>query len=366
MRLKKNYPLSKLTTMGVGGPARFLVRVKNKTELLEALEWAKEQAKPVLVLGGGSNVVVSDRGFDGLVIIITIKGWQVIKQTQQAVWLKAGAGEILDELVKRAVANNWWGLENLSFIPGTLAGLVIQNGGAYGREIGELVERVEVYDTVTGRFQVMSRQDCNFAYRQSVFNGQLKGRYIILSITLKLARQGKANIDYRDLELYFKQRRIKRPSLKQVRRAVIKIRKNKLPDWQKIGSAGSFFKNLFLDEHSYNCLLNNLKANFGQQPADQLEQFRQRFAGQHWVKVPTAWLLDICGLKGLKVGGAAIYNKQPLVIVNSRGKATAQEVMRLFRKVRRQVFKLTGMVVEPEPQLVGFSERELVKYFLLD
>ncbi len=366
MQLKENYPLNKITTMRVGGPARFLVKIKDRAELRKILDWTKERQLPILIVGGGSNLVVNDKGFDGVVVVMKNKGRQVIKENKQAVWLRVEAGEVLDELVKYTVANNWWGLENLSFIPGTVAGLIIQNGGAYGREIGELVEKVEVYDLKEAKIKTISASACGFAYRRSIFNSQFKGRYVILSAVLKLSKARQANLGYKDLELYFKQRRIKEPGLTQVRRALIKIRKNKLPDWHKIGSAGSFFKNLFLGKSDYACLLDNLKANFSQREVAQLEMYKKRFSKGQQVKIPTAWLLDICGLKGLKVGAAAVYKKQPLVIVNLGKKATAQDIMRLFRNIRRKVFKLTGMVLEPEPQLVGFNERELVKYFSLD
>ncbi len=365
MQLKENYPLSKLTTMGVGGPAKFLAKVRTRADLLELSRLAEQKRLPFLVLGGGSNVIISDRGFEGLVAAMALKGVEVLKQDKCHIWLKVGAGVELEELIKLCVRKKWWGLENLSLIPGTVGGLVIQNGGAYGQEIGELVEKVEVYDFKQWALKNFSAAACGFIYRSSSFKDEAPGRYVVLSVVLRLSKQPAPNLSYKDVKEYFERRNLKSPQLKQIRRAIIKIRRNKLPDWRKTGSAGSFFKNILLEKKNYRALQHNIRVNFSRRESERLDFFKQHWQENGKIKIPSAWLLDICGLKGQSSGGAKIYEQQPLVIING-GQATARDIMRLVRIIRRKVFRLTGMVLEPEPRLIGFTERELVKYFALD
>ncbi len=366
MQLKENYPLSKLTTMGVGGPAKFLAKVRTRADLLELSRLAEQKRLPFLVLGGGSNVIINDRGFEGVVAVMALKGMEVFKQDKRHIWLKINAGVELEELIKLCVRKKWWGLENLSLIPGTVGGLVIQNGGAYGQEIDELLEKVETYDLKTKTLKNFNRAACEFTYRSSLFKDKENGRYVILDVVLRLSKQPAPNLSYKDVSEYFERRNLKSPQLSQIRRAIIKIRQSKLPDWRETGSAGSFFKNIILEEKNYKALQRNIKANFGPKENERLEYFQQHWREDGKIKIPAAWLLDICGLKKKQVGGAKIYERQPLVIINNGGRATARDIMRLVRTIRRKVFRLTGMVLEPEPRLIGFTERELVKYFALD
>ena len=308
LEIKENYPLKELTTMKVGGPAKFFAEVEKAEEVDQIIKWAKEKNLLILVLSGGSNMVVSDRGFDGLVIKIGIKGFELLEENKDEVLIKVGAGEVWDELVERVVAKGWWGIENLSYIPGNVGALVVQNAGAYGVEAKDVVESVEVYEIKTGEIMKLENEDCGFNYRKTIFNNQQRGGYIILNIIIKLRKQGKPNLSYVSLAKYFEERNIKELNLRQVRNAVIEIRKNKLPDWKKIGSVGSFFKNLVLTQKEFERLVENLRKNFGQETVKQLNKHMVQArdlnqAGEKSIKIPTAWLIDICGLKGVEVGG---------------------------------------------------------------
>src|SRR3989344_472760 len=209
MKISEKVPLAPLTTLRIGGPARFLIEVASESELTEALTFAHDKNLPIFILGGGSNVLVSDQGFDGLVIQPKFTGISVhIEDTfsndvASAVIVVAGAGEALDDVISKTVDMGLWGLENMSFIPGTMGGAIIKNAGAYGQEIGDVVEGVRVYDRKQDEFDLLSREQCHFTYRHSIFNTNGKGRYIILSVNLCLSKGGIPNLKYKDLQDYF-------------------------------------------------------------------------------------------------------------------------------------------------------------------
>lgn len=352
--------------MQVGGPARFFISTKSLAELEGAVKWAKQKKLEIFVLSGGSNVVISDKGFDGLVININILGFEKIKEDNKNIWFKVGAGEVWDEVVAKIVDQGWWGVENLSWIPGKMGACVVQNSGAYGQELKNVVAGVKLLELASGKIKELKAVKCEFGYRQSLFNTKAKGKYIITEVILKLAKQGQPQIDYPDVQVYFKKQAINKPSLKEIRQAIIYIRDNKLPNVAKVGSAGSFFKNLVLDKIEFNELLLNLEKNFGKEYVKKAKELKDKFKVENGIKIPTAWLIEICGLKGIQVGHVKVYEKQPLVLITELGKAKATEVMGLFKKVRQVVYTKTGMKLEPEPRLVGFKQEELKKYFDLN
>ncbi|PJA92309.1 UDP-N-acetylenolpyruvoylglucosamine reductase, partial [Candidatus Kuenenbacteria bacterium CG_4_9_14_3_um_filter_39_14] len=284
---------------------------------------------------------------------------------QQAV-LKIGAGEVWDKVVKRAVANGWWGIENLSWIPGRIGACAVQNSGAYGQEISDVIDEIKALEIASGKIKIFKKDKCEYGYRQSVFNTRIAGKFIIVEVVLKLSKKENLKIDYPDVKKYFKERSLEQPSLRQIRQAIIYTRSNKLPDMSKVGNAGSFFKNVMISRSEFQGLVKNLEKNFGQSEADKAVELKEKFKIAGGVKIPTAWLIDICGLKGTQVGYVKVYEKQPLVLVTEPSKATADEVMRLFRKVRQAVYQKTGMKLLPEPRLVGFTDEELEGYFKLD
>lgn len=366
LSIQENYPLKDLITMKVGGPARYFLKVRQAREVKPGLEFARENNLAVLVLSGGSNLVVSGKGFSGLVMKINIKGFTVIEEDENHVLIKIGAGELWDEVVERAVESGWWGLENMSKIPGRVGAFVVQNAGAYGQECSEVLEGVEVFERQKREIKDLSQEECGFGYRQSIFNSSAKDKYIILNVILKLKKIGEASIKYPDIIKYFADKKIERPSLKQAREAVIYIRENKLPDPDSIPSAGSFFKNLLLSEAQYNVLLEKIELNFDAGIVAKVEKLKDKFSREGEIKVPTGFLIDICGLKGAESGGAKVYEKQALILINEKGEASVDDVMSLFKQVRQTVFAKTGMEIVPEPELVGFSKEELEKYFELN
>jgi len=352
MEIKENILLAPYTTFKIGGPAKFFCVTENEQDLRQAMEFAKKEKLQTLFMGGGSNMLVSDKGFDGLVIKVDLKGIETMQHGGNEVLLKAAAGENWDNFVKMTVENAWWGLENLSHIPGNTAAVAVQNVGAYGQEAKNVIEAVEVYDTQDGKIKVLKNKDCEFGYRSSIFNSREKGRYIILFITFRLLKNPQPILSYRDLKNKFDS---VEPTQQEIRQAVIQIRNKKFPfpTEAKNGNAGSFFKNVILNSREYSQLLIKMELSLGKPASTALEQ-RKFLQTDGSIKIPTAFLLDVCGLKDLENGGAAINHSQPLVIINKTGNATAQDVLNLANKVRQTVLDKTGIQLELEPDLVGF------------
>jgi UDP-N-acetylmuramate dehydrogenase len=401
MEIKENYPLKDLTSFKIGGPAKYFVEVTSKhtpssanaestplnrgdlevrQQLIDAFEFAKEKDMAVLVLGGGSNILVSDEGFDGLVIHVNNKGFeQVAKQREtsrlhksrnnakkdDSILIKVGAGEVWDDVVERAVEKGLWGIENLSLIPGQTGAAPVQNIGAYGQEIASTIDSVEVFDRNSGEFKVLNNAECGFAYRKSIFNSSEKHKYVILNISLKLAREGKPTIIYPDVKGYFYEQANDSPSLEQMRQAIISIRRRKHYDPSVVGNAGSFFKNPYLTVNEYSLLESKIKENFGPEEVGKLRSLKDKFRSERGIKIPAAYLIDICGLKHESSGGAQVSDKQPLVIINKEGKAQASEVMSVFRQMRTGVYEKTGIKLANEPTPVGFDKKIIDQYFQL-
>ncbi len=381
MQIKENILLAPYTTFKIGGPARWFCIVRDQFDALQAYEFAKEKNLQTFVLGGGSNVLINDKGFNGLVIKVENSGIEVITPTLPSrprsasdewrdpstrpqvhsgslgmgdgkVLLKVASGEVWDKVVDFAVKNKWWGIENLSHIPGSTGAIAVQNVGAYGQESSKVIESVTVFDKETHQILNFKTADCQFEYRKSIFNSSQKGKYIIFNIVFKLEKNGKANLSYRDLAYIFKNQT---PDLEDVRKAVINIRDKKFPfpTSAKKGNAGSFFKNPVLDESSYQLLKNVIQSNFGIEKVGDLEN--KQFSENGQIKVPAAFLIDLCALKNQEMGGAAINQNQPLVIINKSGEATASDVLSLANLVKEIVFKKTGIILQFEPELIGFD-----------
>jgi UDP-N-acetylmuramate dehydrogenase len=362
MNIQENYFLKQLTSFHIGGPARFFVSAGTMDELTEALRFATDNRLPLLLVGGGSNMVINDNGFEGLVVQMELKGKQLVEETQEEVLFRVFSGENWDDVVDYAVSKNWWGIENLSSIPGKSGAIPVQNVGAYGEEASQVVESVEVLDIATGEIKKYSNAECQFAYRKSIFNTGSKGRQIILSITMRLKKNGQPNISYPDLQKFFMAAGEANPSLLAVRNAVIQIRRQKFPkDDGRIGSAGSFFKNLILTESEYENLEKHVAQNFSPEQTEKLKDYKNRLVTPQGIKIPTAFIIDACGLKGESFGPAKISEKQPLVIINTGG-AKASDVLGLFNKVKKIVYDKTGVRLQPEPELIGFTEKELSEY----
>lgn len=335
MKILEYIPLSGHTTFKIGGVARYFCVVTTVDELKEALSFARSKKIPFFVLGGGSNVLVGDVGFSGLVIKMGIVG-----MNRDFALVTAWAGESWDGLVAKTVEWNLWGLENLSLIPGTVGAAPVQNIGAYGVEVKDVIESVRTIDTQTGAERVFSNTECCFGYRTSIFKNPEYKKYIIVSVMFKL-RPGTAgnslvNISYKDLMTYFAAKGSATPTQGEIRDAVIAIRTGKFPDLTHIGTAGSFWKNPIISrEH-----LAMIQSKYPLIPSFTVDDSH--------VKVPLAWILDnVCGLKGFSMGRAALYTKQPLVLVVELG-ALASDVDRLVSHVALLVKEKTGIEIERE------------------
>jgi len=366
--LLENMVLAPYTTLRIGGRARYFTEVANEEELRESLNFAKGNNLPVFILGGGSNVLFADVGFNGLVVRPLFKGLETSEVGPHYVQVRVGAGEVLDEVIAWTVENGWWGMENLSFIPGLSGALAIQNVGAYGQEASEVIESVEVFDMVNGKSQMLNRDECGFTYRHSRFNTYDKGRFVILSVTLKLKKDGKPNLTYKDLQEYFNSpvplkagspslmHKRGRGELLQMRQAVIKIRKDKGQDPDKVWTAGSFFSNFRLTQKEFASLLERIKKDFGEEKSVELQTLVNKVkapSDEGRIKVPAAWILDqLLNLKGMQVGGARLSERQVLNVINV-GSATAKDCIELFEKVRSLVYQKTGLTLVSEPEFVG-------------
>lgn len=343
MQILEHIALRDLTTLKVGGEARFFVSVRNEGEVAEAVLFADKHDLPLFVLGGGSNIVIPDEGFPGLVIKNEIKGFDVIKDDSESAVITVGAGECWDEIVARTVEAHLWGIENLSLIPGTVGAAPVQNIGAYGVEVRELVESVRAYDVRNHTMKEFTNKECSFSYRTSLFKERRE--FVIVSVTFRLNKKGKPNLEYKDIRERVQLLGIYEEALTpaKMRTLVSDIRKQKLPDWTVTPTAGSFFKNTEVPEEVFS----QLRESYPELPGYP--------TGSSTVKIPLAWVIEhVCHLKGARVRSAHIYEKHALVIVTSEN-AAASDVQELAETVARSVFEKTGIVIENEVQFVQSS-----------
>lgn len=341
--VREDVPLAGFTTLEVGGPARYYAEATRPEELAAWFGAARRAGIPVFLLGGGSNLLVSDQGFDGLVVRYTDTSLTFESLGEGRVLLKCGAGAVWDTLVEQAVAEELAGCECLSGIPGLVGAAPIQNIGAYGQEIAEVLEAVHALDRTTGAEVCFSNRDCRFAYRTSRFKGLWKDRYAVLRVDIVLRRKGRPTVRYPDLE-----RRLAgtRPTLEQVRRTVLEVRRSKSMVYDREDpnhrSAGSFFLNPVVPEGIARRL---------QRPGMPVWP-----AGPGKAKLSAAWLIEQAGFhKGYTLGRAGLSTNHVLAIVN-RGGASAREIAALAGRLRRRVAEaFEGLTLEPEPTFLGFS-----------
>ncbi|HEX6084187.1 MAG TPA: UDP-N-acetylmuramate dehydrogenase [Thermoanaerobaculia bacterium] len=342
MDLQENVPLAPLTTIGIGGPARFFLRATSVDELREALAWAGD--RPVFLLGGGSNLLISDAGFDGLVIHLDLRGITVESEDEHAM-VKVAAGEPWDEFVAYAVSHGWAGVECLSGIPGSTGATPIQNVGAYGQEVAETIARVEALDRTTGTVVWFTNEDCRFGYRSSLFKNHERDRYAVLSVTFRLKRNGCATIRYPELQKYVDERGVSVDDLEGVRESVIAIRKRKGmvldPHDPDTRSDGSFFMNPIITPAQYDAFA-------------RLAPEAPHFPSGGEVKLSAAWLIEHAGFhKGFVHGNVGLSSKHSLALIN-RGGGTAAEVVELVRMIQSNVREQFGVEIHPEPNFIGF------------
>lgn len=339
MKIAKNIPLKRHSTFNLGGPADYFVRVDNRMELREAVSLSKAMEVPFLIVGELSNILFSDRGFGGLVIQNNIKGYEFFEKNDH-VYVGAGAGENWDQFVKNMIDRDLYGLENLSGIPGSVGATPVQNVGAYGREVADVISWVEVLNTDTLETELFSNRQCNFNYRDSFFKTRPGKKYVILEVGFKLRKDAVPNIQYKDLMNYFNERDI-RPTLESVREAVLAIRKNKFPSLNKYGCGGSFFKNPIIEKS----VLRKLQNTYKDLPYYQVDN--------NAYKVPLAWLLEhVVPWKGVERNSVGVYKDQPLVLVHYGG-GTAKELKNLADDIAHSVSRETNILITPEVSLVG-------------
>jgi UDP-N-acetylmuramate dehydrogenase len=348
MNIAENVPLAPLTTLKVGGPARYFVEAMSVADVSEAVEFLKSRNLPLFVLGGGSNLVISDAGWPGLALKIGITGINH-RHGHDEVIFEAGAGEDWDKFVGVVVAHNIAGIECLSGIPGTVGGTPIQNVGAYGQEIANSIESVVALDLDDGQLQELDKKDCNFSYRSSIFNTTERGRYIVVQVNYSLRHGGEAHLAYADLKKYFAGWNEK-PTLADTRDAVRKIRAGKgmliTSGDDDCRSAGSFFKNPIVSADEYERLTTRAAIKNLQIPN------YPALAAQK--KISAAWLVEHSGFsRGYGHGSVGISRKHALAIVN-RGNATAADIVAFKETIQDRVQEIWGILLEPEPVFVGF------------
>ena len=355
MTMQENVPLAPLTTLQVGGAARYFAELKRQDDVREAVQFARGHDLRLFVLGGGSNLVVADSGWPGLVLRIAIGGIATPNPTDlagNAVLFSVGAGVDWDDFVAQAVAQNCAGVECLSGIPGSVGGTPVQNVGAYGQEVSDTIESVRAFDLKEDRMVVLPKPACGFRYRTSIFNTTERGRYIILRVNYRLKRGGAPSLKYADLQKHFAERLAgkKMPSLAEVRDAVREIRRSKgmliVPGDEDCRSAGSFFKNPVLTEQQFQDLAARA-ASRGLEIPSYPALDAQR-------KVSAAWLVEHSGFsKGYATGAAGISKKHALALIN-RGDAKASDIVSLKDEIQQGVQKAWGIPLEPEPVFIGF------------
>lgn len=340
MKMLENVNLAELTTFRMGPVAKHFVSVENVNEIREAYQFAQTNNLPVVILGGGSNVVIDDsKQLNALVIQINLKGFEVLEESFDTVLLKIGAGENWDAVVSRVVEMGLWGIEALSWIPGTVGATPIQNVGAYGREIADVLVSLDAYDINLGTVRQFTNIECKFTYRDSIFKKEMKGKCVISSITVKLSKQSGQMPNYPGVKNYFEQKGISEPTLLQIREAIIDIRNKKLPHPKEVASVGSFFKNPIVSTEQY-------------------EKLREKYAklvafpvdgGQF--KIGAGWLLENLGVKGKLIGHLQFYPNNALVLVNT-GDASFVELATLIKEIQQKVKEIYGIDLEPEPVFI--------------
>ena len=304
MEIHTNIPLKNYTTMHLGGNARFMTEIHTPEDIAAIYRNASAQNLPIFVLGGGSNIIVSDEGFNGIVIRNRIPGFSVIGEDSQSTTIRIGAGELWDEVVKRTVDMRLSGIEAMSAIPGTAGAAPVQNVGAYGQEIADTLISLEAYDSQTDNFITLQNSDCGFSYRHSIFRGDQAGRYVITAIVIRLFKAAPQPPFYAALQSYFDAHDTTLFTPQVIRDAVSDIRANKLPDPTKLPNTGSFFKNAIIEDWQ----LDDLKKEYPNIPTYDMPDGR--------FKIPTGWLIEQAGMKGQLLHGMRVHDKNALVLIN--------------------------------------------------
>lgn len=338
LQIQQNVSLKNFNTFGVEAAAKFFVEINHEDELVELFmdpQWKKMQ---LLVMGGGSNMLLIN-DFDGLVIHMNIRGFEH-RINHNEVYVEAGGGEVWNDLVNFCVAREYAGLENLSLIPGSVGASPIQNIGAYGVELQDVFESCKAFEIATGTFKTFTKTDCKFGYRESIFKSEVKGQYIITSVKFHLSLIPNVNLRYGAIEQELSVRGITTPTIKDVSQVVSHIRVSKLPDPSTIGNAGSFFKNPVIGQTEFAPI------------QSKFPEIVNYPAGDGYVKLAAGWLIEQCGWKGKVVGNTGTWKNQALVLVNHGG-ATGQEIFNFSSQIIDSVYTKFGVTLQREVNIIN-------------
>ncbi|MBD2752090.1 UDP-N-acetylmuramate dehydrogenase [Spirosoma validum] len=340
LNIQSYVSLKPYNTFRIGATTRYWVDINHEEDLQTLLQLTEFADSPKLILGGGSNILLC-QNFDGLVIKMNIQGIEMLREDDSHIYLKAGAGVNWHELVQFCVQQGYAGMENLSLIPGTVGAAPMQNIGAYGVELEQVFESLTAMHIVTGEKQTFNHSDCAFGYRESIFKRELKGQYIITSVTFQLDKHPTFHTRYGAIQETLSEMGItdSNLSIKSISEAVIRIRRSKLPDPAQIGNAGSFFKNPEISKDQFEAIQNQYPTLPGYPIGDNI------------VKVPAGWLIEQAGWKGYRSGDAGVHAKQALVLVNY-GNATGNEIIDLAKQIQESVLAKFGISISPEVNVI--------------
>lgn len=338
-----DYSLKKYNSFGIDAKANQFITFSSEADIPELFENIKEKEE-VLVLGGGSNILFTS-DYKGIIFKNEIKGINEEQLNEDEVLISIGAGEVWDDVVNYTVKKNYYGIENLSLIPGNTGAAPIQNIGAYGVELKDVFHSLEGFFINNGEKRIFNLDECKFGYRESIFKNELKGKIIITKVNLKLSKIRKLNTKYISLKNYLIENNLTSPTLSQIREAVINIRNSKLPDPKKLGNAGSFFKNPIVTKKIYDEL---------NQKYPNLSYF---ISEDGLYKISAGWLIEKCGLKGIRMGNVGTHVNQALVIVNYGG-ATGKEILKFVENIQTKVFNEFGILLEPEVNIINNNQQE--------
>lgn len=332
-----DFNLKEHNTFGIDVKCCRFIEFESVDELLQIVNSLTDADKPLLVLGGGSNMLFT-ADYEGTVLHSAIKG-HVAVQTDEGIMLRCGSGEVWDDIVSLCVSNRMYGAENLSLIPGDVGASAVQNIGAYGAEAKDIILKVEAVDLQTGKMCEFTNEECEYAYRKSKFKGEWRNRFVITYVTYKLSEVFCPCLDYGNIRAELEKRNIKVPTAEQLRNVIIDIRNEKLPDPKIEGNAGSFFMNPVVPKAKYE----ELVARFGNVPHYSVDDNNE--------KIPAGWMIDQCGWKGKSLGKAGVHSRQALVLVN-RGGAEGKDIVALCDAIKRDVKDKFGIDIVPEVNII--------------
>jgi UDP-N-acetylmuramate dehydrogenase len=337
MKIQENISLKPFNTFAINQKARFFLKALSIEDLKTGIFWAKEKNLQILILGGGSNILLT-QDFMGLVIKVELLGIQVISENEEDILIEVGAGEVWHDWVLYAISKGWAGIENLSLIPGTVGASPMQNIGAYGIEIKEVFHSLKALHRETLQIHSFDAESCRFGYRESIFKYELKDQFIITSVIFRLKKKPKFHIEYGAIQETLIASGIENLSIKAISDAVIQIRQSKLPDPKEIGNAGSFFKNPTIPRDQFE----KLKKDYPEIPG---------YPNEEGIKVPAGWLIEKSGWKGMRFGDVGVHSKQALVLVNY-GEGKGDEIKSLSEKIQASIQEKFGILLSPEVNFI--------------